>query len=436
MSTRPSLVPDVVPIVEAFEEEARRREDFQQQWHESVSLKFSEARRKRLAEYARVLPGSFGRVHELFGLRNEPFASSADGSPRAATSTPAAGLPSAQPTPRPASAATHRAPPTPPSTARPTSAAPRIGSRAARSCCTPADAAPTLSPSPPRSKPGAGAGKLLWQAVAHHEQHEAAFTRRLARIQAATLASERSMDRRGAENDLAAKRVRHRMAAAAQQARDTARQQRRAEDQRAASKLQARIDRTQAAEVRRTWLREAAEAMADEQAAAESLPDLTAPAAIVRHVLSAHGDHEPSDDEVEAVLGTARSLVDALRLGDDADGGDSEAPPLIVREVLAARWAACHRRQSASPGCTGTPPTIALFHGTRAELVPAIISQGLRVPDGVAVKHSTALSARHGTGTIFATLNFHRARCEPAPSAPPPPFISLADRTSLACRRV
>ena len=112
--------------------------------------------------------------------------------------------------------------------------------------------------------------------------------------------------------------------------------------------------------------------MADEQAAAESLPNLTAPAAIVRHVLSAHGDHEPSDDEVEAVLGTARSLVDALRLGDDADGGDSEAPPLIVREVLAARWAACYRRQSASPGCTGTPPTIALFHGTRAELVRGV----------------------------------------------------------------
>ena len=52
---------------------------------------------------------------------------------------------------------------------------------------------------------------------------------------------------------------------------------------------------------------------------------------------------------------------------------------------------------------------LVLYHGTRGANVDAIVEEGLRLPDGRAVKFSTNLARRHGTATIFASLSFFRA---------------------------
>ena len=126
------------------------------------------------------------------------------------------------------------------------------------------------------------------------------------------------------------------------------------------------------------------------------------------------------EELLEQVLCDARRLCDALRTcvrcaGATATGvaesvGEEGEEP-VVSFSLAARWMACHRRQASWRAALGLPPVKAapMYHGTRSAVVPAILSEGLRAPNGADIKFSTNLARRHATGTIFATLNFSRA---------------------------
>ena len=79
---------------------------------------------------------------------------------------------------------------------------------------------------------------------------------------------------------------------------------------------------------------------------------------------------------------------------------------VIAHLPIVARWCASYWLEQRE--CE--PTTLALYHGTRADVVEAIATEGLRLPDGVHVKHATTLSSRHGASSrIFASLSFDRA---------------------------
>ena len=146
---------------------------------------------------------------------------------------------------------------------------------------------------------------------------------------------------------------------------------------------------------------------------------------LVREVLDTGGDGAAvTEAMVTEVIGTARILCELLHENGppERDGADARMTEMeeqraseatIVKLPLAARWVACYRVQAmaAQQSATSPPPVLVVYHGTRAEVVPAITQEGLRLPDGVAVRHSTALSLMHGASgaRIFATLNFSRA---------------------------
>jgi len=90
---------------------------------------------------------------------------------------------------------------------------------------------------------------------------------------------------------------------------------------------------------------------------------------------------------------------------------DASETSCVVSWSLAARFAACHRRQVLWRRALKLPPppVMVLYHGTRSVNVDAIVKEGFRLPDGAAVKFSTNLASRHGTATIFASLSFCRA---------------------------
>jgi len=118
------------------------------------------------------------------------------------------------------------------------------------------------------------------------------------------------------------------------------------------------------------------------------------------------------EKELEAVLSQGRELCTALREAMTKVEAKADATETcVVSWSLAARFVACHRRQELWRRALQLPPppVLVLFHGTRSANAEAIVSEGLRLPDGAAVKFSTNLASRHGTGSIFASLNFARA---------------------------
>ena len=115
------------------------------------------------------------------------------------------------------------------------------------------------------------------------------------------------------------------------------------------------------------------------------------------------------EKELDAVLSKGRELCTALRTKVEAKADATES--CVASWSLAARFVACHRRQELWRRALQLPPppVLVLFHGTRSANAEAIVAEGLRLPDGAAVKFSTNLASRHGTGSIFASLNFARA---------------------------
>ena len=144
---------------------------------------------------------------------------------------------------------------------------------------------------------------------------------------------------------------------------------------------------------------------------------------------------EPLDEQVGQVLNDARGLCATLREGvacgdliASREGGPTVAhdEQAVIKLVLAARWVAFYRRQARWRAALHLPPVRALpmYHGTRTSVMPAIVTEGFRAPDGSDVKFSTNLARRHATATIFASLNFNRALLHA--DAPGATFLLLA----------
>ena len=244
----------------------------------------------------------------------------------------------------------------------------------------------------------------------------------------------------------AARRVRARQQALEQLAKQQARQRAREEEQRAAERAAARRRAERDSELTAERHRAdavAAAARAERAAESRALQLARSAAAAANH---ASGDGNADQDaalQLEAVecVRIARRLCGCLREcprthpdahpSDAAGGAGGESIAILP---LAARFVACYRRQSRdgiSEGLSGPhaadegrPPIRAMYHGTRAAILPSILHEGLRLPDGESVRHSTSLSLRHGgaasgTARIFATLNFARAALHAkAPSEP------------------
>ena len=229
---------------------------------------------------------------------------------------------------------------------------------------------------------------------------------------------------------IAARRIKARKVAAELVAKKVAKARAQEEQQKALEKAALRESAALAAKSREEERELAARAAAVKAAAASEALAVK----LAREELSAHASQAEAgadgvavtEEMVEEVISTARTLCRLL----NEDGqsreryGADDAPlaeqhgggaAIIVSLPLAARWVACYRTQaSASPPSASppsSPPVIVVYHGTRAELVPAITREGLRLPDGVNVRHSTNLSLMHGPAAarIFATLNFSRA---------------------------
>ena len=122
------------------------------------------------------------------------------------------------------------------------------------------------------------------------------------------------------------------------------------------------------------------------------------------------------EKELDAVLSKGRELCTALREAlvtalTKVEAKFDATESCVASWSLAARFVACHRRQELWRRALQLPPppVLVLFHGTRCSNTEAIVAEGFRLPDGAAVKFSTNLASRHGTGSIFASLNFARA---------------------------
>ena len=286
----------------------------------------------------------------------------------------------------------------------------------------------------------------------------------------------------------AARRVRARVVAKEQMCRQLAKAKAREERQRSIERAASLRSAASAARRSEEDKEVAAQAAATRAtAAAEALA-----VKLAREVLSAHAPSSAdvaergavSEATVAEVVSTARALCKLLRdevqrraaTAADGQGADTQVgsdhqqgadephgcEASIVSLPLAARWVACYRTQAsvASPSSPppSPPPVLVVFHGTRAELVPSITREGLRLPDGRTVRHSTALSLMRGApaARIFATLNFSRAALhatapvEPsaganyaslalvpyAPSVPyTPSYAPTSSRASLASPR-
>lgn len=245
----------------------------------------------------------------------------------------------------------------------------------------------------------------------------------------------------------AARRVRARQQALEQLAKQQARQRAREEEQRAAERAAARRRAERDSELTAERHRAdavAAAARAERAAESRALQLARSAAAAANHARSGDGNADQDAAlQLEAVecVRIARRLCGCLREcprthpdahpSDAAGGAGGESIAILP---LAARFVACYRRQSRegiSEGISGPhaadegrPPIRAMYHGTRAAILPSILHEGLRLPDGESVRHSTSLSLRHGgaasgTARIFATLNFARAALHAkAPSEP------------------
>ena len=111
--------------------------------------------------------------------------------------------------------------------------------------------------------------------------------------------------------------------------------------------------------------------------------------------------------------------------------------------MLIARHPRCRSNSEACSSC-GRAPSLAPFladisRWRRAQVVPAIIAEGLRLPDGVGVKHSTNLSLRRGVSAakIFTSLSYNRAKLHAGGAsrqrdAPSPSSPRLGGSTGLA----
>ena len=134
---------------------------------------------------------------------------------------------------------------------------------------------------------------------------------------------------------------------------------------------------------------------------------------------------------VARVVQTANALCNDLRA--DMSGTPSQAgsnATCIMHLPLAARWCA---RYWAETGAMA-PPVLAVYHGTRSEVVEAVCKEGLRLPDGNAVRYSTTLSMSHGSNArIFASLNFERALLHSSDHASVFLCLALPGQETLPC---
>ena len=139
-------------------------------------------------------------------------------------------------------------------------------------------------------------------------------------------------------------------------------------------------------------------AMAMEQATVDAVRALLQSDA---QLLASEGGVDGVDhDMVREIVEASRALCEELQR--ESNGRLVAIPPIVAR-WCAAYWV--ERRASSA-----RPDVLAVYHGTRAAVVDAIAKEGLRLPDGTDVKHSTALSANHGVASrIFVSLNFDRA---------------------------
>ena len=164
--------------------------------------------------------------------------------------------------------------------------------------------------------------------------------------------------------------------------------------------------------IRRQAIQEAAKRKADQ---AEEQATLDA----VRMRL-VHAGRDPSLEEwggvdmvVQDILRTSHTLYHELQCLSNGR--------VVAHLPIVARWCASYWLEQRK----GQPSTLALYHGTRADVVEAIAAEGLRLPDGIHVKHATTLSSRHGASSrIFASLSFDRALLHA--SGPDTVFMCLA----------